>query len=526
MRRSEAREKALQSVTTKHTTVKGKVWLVGAGPSDPGLFTLKGKAVLAQAQVVVYDALVGAGVLAMIPEHAETIYVGKRAGNHAMTQEEINELLVKKAWEGKQVVRLKGGDPFLFGRGGEELLVLKAYGIDYEVVPGVSSALAVPAYNGIPVTDRHCASSVHIITGHKRGDQPLKLPFKAYVKTEGTLVFLMGLSALPDIVRGLLDAGMDEKTPSAVLERGTTAGQRRVVAPLDELERAADEAHLHTPAIIVVGAVADLSRQLAWYEKLPLFGRRFIVTRPKDRMDVLAGQLRARGAEVIELPVIGTRALEGSETIQREIEKLGQKEYDCLVFTSSAGVHTFFELLSASGRDVRVLADVKLAVIGSGTKAALRQYGLLADLMPEVYDGASLGTMLGEQLPDHSRVLIPRSDIGNPQLLTYMKKRAAELEKTLTATDLPIYETIEKQNETIPTAHLFADNAIDGVYFTSASTVRAFIHTNPDVDPAQVHALCIGEMTAQAAREAGMEVDVAEEATVYGLVKLAEAEIT
>lgn len=522
MRRSEAREKALQSVTTKHTTVKGKVWLVGAGPSDPGLFTLKGKAVLAQAQVVVYDALVGAGVLAMIPEQAETIYVGKRAGNHAMTQEEINELLVKKAWEGKQVVRLKGGDPFLFGRGGEELLVLKAYGIDYEVVPGVSSALAVPAYNGIPVTDRHCASSVHIITGHKRGDQPLKLPFKAYVKTEGTLVFLMGLSALPDIVRGLLDAGMDEKTPSAVLERGTTAGQRRVVAPLDELERAADEAHLHTPAIIVVGAVADLSRQLAWYEKLPLFGRRFVLTRPKERMDELADQLRIQGAEVIEYPVIETKPVIFTDRIHTEFEKLANKDYDCLVFTSPAGVHTFFEMLCEYGSDARVLGGVSLAVIGNGTKSALREYRLLADFMPEVYNGETLGSLLGEKLPDGSRVLIARSAIGNPKLVTSMEQQVKELGKSVAVTDLAIYETVTKQNELIPIAHLFERDEIDGVFFTSASTVRAFQQTNPKVDPTKITALCIGEMTAQAAREAGMHVHVAREATVEGLVELSE----
>ena len=224
MRRSEAREKALSSVTSKQTIRKGKVWLVGAGPSDPGLLTLKGKAVLAQAQVVVYDALVGSGLLSMIPETAEHIYVGKRAGNHAMTQDEINQLLVQKAKEGKRVVRLKGGDPFLFGRGGEELLALREKGIEYEVVPGVSSALAVPAYNGVPVTDRNCASSVHIITGHKRADEPLELPFEAYVKTQGTLVFLMGLSALPDIVHGLLSAKMDPRTPPRFLKRERLPG--------------------------------------------------------------------------------------------------------------------------------------------------------------------------------------------------------------------------------------------------------------------------------------------------------------
>ena len=522
MRRSEAREKALRSLTLKQTAKNGRVWLVGAGPSDPGLFTLKGKEVLAKAQVVVYDALVGSGVLSMIPETAEKIYVGKRAGNHAMTQDEINQLLVQKAKEGKHVVRLKGGDPFLFGRGGEELLALRTNGIDYEVVPGVSSALAVPAYNGIPVTDRHCASSVHIITGHKREDEPLELPFEAYVKAQGTLVFLMGLSALPDIVHGLLAAKMDPRTPAAVLEKGTTARQRRVCAALEELEEAVRDAHLHTPAIIVVGAVVTLGDQLAWYEKLPLFGRCFVLTRPKERMDALAEQLRKRGAEVIELPVIEISPLPVSDKIHAEFEKLSKKEYDCLVFTSPAGVHTFFQILCESGRDVRVLGDTKLAVIGEGTKHALREYGLLADLMPEVYDGASLGTLLGERLSDGSRVLIPRSSIGNPKLISCMVERAKAFGKTISVTDLAVYETLTKQNEMIPTEQLFEKDRIDGVFFTSASTVRAFLQTNPKVDPTRIHALCIGEMTAEAAREAGMDVHVAQEASIDGLVELAE----
>lgn len=520
--RSQARERALQSVTTKQAVSKGKVWLVGAGPSDPGLFTLKGKEVLAQAQVVVYDALVGYGVLSMIPETAEAVYVGKRAKDHAMEQEAINELLVQKALAGKRVVRLKGGDPFLFGRGGEELLVLCAYGIEFEVVPGVSSALAVPAYHGIPVTDRFCASSVHIITGHKRAGKPLKLPFEAYVKAEGTLVFLMGLSALPDIVQGLLAAGMDAQTPAAVLERGTTAGQRRVCATLKKLEAAVSDLHMHTPAIIVVGAVAALSEQLAWYERLPFFGRRFVLTRPQERIEELAKQLRMRGAEVIELPVIATKPLPLSANMQQEFEKLGRMEYDCLVFTSPAGVRMFFALLLESGWDARVLGGVSLAVIGSGTKRVLREYGLRADLMPEVYDGESLGRLLGETLADGSRVLIARSAIGSPELITCMEQQASRAGKSFAVTDLAIYETVTRSGSLIPVEQLFMEEAIDGVFFTSASTVRAFVQTNPAVDPSRVHALCIGKMTAQAAREAGMQTYTAHEASIDGLVRLAE----
>lgn len=503
-------------------TQPGKVWLVGAGPSDPGLFTLKGKAVLAQAQVVVYDALVGAGILAMIPEGAEKIYVGKRAGNHAMPQEKINKLLLQRAKEGRRVVRLKGGDPFLFGRGGEELLLLREHGIAYEVVPGISSALAVPAYNGIPVTHRDFASSVHMITGHKKKNEPLELPFDAYVKLKGTLVFLMGVSALPELMRGLLAAGMSGRTPAAVLEKGTTAGQRRVTATVETLEQEAASANIQPPAIIVVGEVAALGEQFAWYESMPLFGRRYVLTRPAERISVLAERLREKGAEVIEQPAIETAALPFDGRQRQAFLEVCQNKYDCLVFTSPAGVRIFFEKLCALHRDIRALGGVKLAVIGSGTKKELLAHGLFADLMPEVYNGEMLGRLLGEALADKSRVLIARSDIGNPELVRSMELTAREAGKTLAITDLAIYETICKKNELFPLEELFEAGEITGVFFTSASTVRGFLQANPRLDTTRVQALCIGEMTAQAAREAGMQVRVAEEASLDSLIELAE----
>lgn len=503
---------------------EGKVWLVGAGPGDPGLFTLKGKQILAQAQVVVYDALVGSGILAMIPAQAEKIYVGKRAGNHAMAQEDINRLLADKSQEGLRVVRLKGGDPFLFGRGGEELLTLRACGVDYEVVPGISSALAVPAYNGIPVTHRGLAGSVHIITGHKRAGEPLDLPYEAYVQAKGTLVFLMGLTALADIVQGLLDAGMDAHTSVAVLEKGTTAGQQRVCAALDQITEEVAQAQIQTPAIIVVGAVATLAGELAWYEKLPLFGRRLVLTRPAGRMAELAERLRARGAEVIELPAIETKTRTIASEYPGLFENIAKKCYDCLVFTSPAGVQGFFEQFYAAGYDARALADVRLAVIGSGTANALRAYGLSADLMPETYDGESLGDLLRERLSDGSRVLILRSSIGNPKLVTHMGTELA-------VTDLAIYDTVAAQPDSA-VEQLFAEllaqekdtgvSAIDGIIFTSASTVREFLHSHPAFEPEGRMALCIGEMTAQEARKAGMEVTVAAEASVQGLLALVE----
>lgn len=253
----------------------GKVWLVGAGPSDIGLLTLKGLRVLEQAQAVVYDQLVGLEILLRIPAGAEAIDVGKQAGNHKKTQEEINRILLEKALEGKRVVRLKGGDPFLFGRGGEELELLRAHGVPFEIVPGVTSTLAVPAYNGIPVTHREFASSVHIITGHRKEGETLDIDFQSLTKGGGTLVFLMGVRSLPEIVRGLLDAGMPADTPAAVLERGTSAGQRRVVAALGELEDEAGKQGIGTPTIIVVGEVCKLAEAFAGTSSSRCSGRKY-----------------------------------------------------------------------------------------------------------------------------------------------------------------------------------------------------------------------------------------------------------
>lgn len=272
---------------------------------------------------------------------------------------------------------------------------------------------------------------------------------------------------------------------------------------------------MQTPAIIVVGSVVELSDKLSWYEKLPLFGRRFVLTRPKERVDELTQMLRMRGAEVIEQPVIETKPMVLEETVALD--------YDWLVFTSPAGVHTFIQMLWDTGRDVRSLGNMKIAVIGSGTKSALREYGLVADLIPEVYDGESLGTLLGENLADQSRVLIARSSIGNPKLVTCMRERASALGKTLTIKDLAIYQTLEKKNHVTSITQFLAEDTIDGIYFTSASTVRAFLRANTKADPTKIKALCIGEMTANEARKAGMNVYVAEEASVEGLLQLTES---
>ena len=483
----------------------GKVYLVGAGPSDVGLLTIKGKEILEKAQVVVYDRLVGAGILALIPQEAETIDVGKRAGNHTMPQEEINQVLLKKAQEGKHVVRLKGGDPFLFGRGGEELELLVENDIPFEIIPGVTSAISVPAYNGIPVTHRDFTSSLHIITGHKKQGEQLKLDFEALVRLEGTLVFLMGVSALSDICNGLLGAGMESDMPAAILQQGTTAGQKKIIATVSTLAEEVEKQGIQTPAIIVVGKVCALGNSFGWYEKKPLFGKRILVTRPKERSGTLCGKLRENGAEVVEMPAIKTVPILENKSLKNTLERLG--EYDYLVFTSPAGVKIFFDELRECRRDIRSLGTARIAAIGKGTQKELEERGLICDLVPEIYDGEHLGILLGETAKDGEKILIPRAAEGNQQLIQEIEKRTkAEI------TDLPIYETVYEPAR-------FEPEHVDMAVFTSASTVKGFAQTTQNLDIEEILAVCIGKQTEVAAKALGMRTVTAEEATIDSLVE-------
>ena len=489
----------------------GRVWLVGAGPGDPGLMTLKGREVLQQADVVVYDALVGPGVLGMIPETARLIFAGKRSSNHYMKQSDTNRVLLEEALKGDKVVRLKGGDPFLFGRGGEELELLVQHGVPFEIVPGITSAFAVPAYCGIPVTHRDCCSSVHVITGHRREGQDYDIDFDALVRTGGTLVFLMGIAALHDIAAGLMGAGMAPDTPAAVLEKGTTARQRRISATIATLEDACEAARVQTPAIIVVGRVCALAEDFHWFDQKPLSGVRVVVTRPRELVGTLSTMLREQGAEVLGLPAIRTVPIE-DQGIDEAIQRLEAGGFDWLVFTSPSGVRIFMDRLMADG-DLRALAGVKLAAIGEGSRKALRQYGLRADFMPSVYDGETLGRELREVCAPGARILIPRAAIGNPELI-------AELEQGngFEITDLPTYDTEYARSAVIDPAAMIEAGEIDLCVFTSASTVRGFIAGVPDADFTKVNAVCIGRQTAEAAKGYGMRVWISEKATLESLV--------
>lgn len=488
---------------------KGQVILVGAGPGDPDLLTIKGRKAIESADVVVYDRLVGQAIFDLIPPTAERINVGKESSHHTVPQDQINQILLSKALEGKCVVRLKGGDPFLFGRGGEELELLAEHGVSFQEIPGITSAIAVPAYAGIPVTHRDCCSSLHIITGHQRAGKPLNINFSALVQTKGTLVFLMGVSALEEICRGLLDVGMEPDMPAAVIEKGTTPSQRPVLATLSTLPETARAQQVKSPAIIIVGKVCAYSQQFDWFDHLPLKGRKVIVTRPRERAGTLSQRLRELGADVAEFPCIETHPLVPCPEMEQAVDRIGQ--YEWLVFTSAAGVSALMDLLERTNRDVRALGPVKLAAIGPGTDRELRKHGLRADLIPEVYDGAHLGQALCDAKPA-GKVLILRAQWGTRALTDALDGG------TIAYDDIRCYET----RYTAPNCEEVRKLLVPGtiVTFTSASTVTGFVSAlGEDTDCSAITAACIGKQTEAQARSCHLHTITAEQATMDALIQ-------
>lgn len=498
---------------------RGKVWLAGAGPGDAGLLTVKTKEMLEEADVIVYDALISAEILCQIPADKETIYVGKRSGHHHAKQEEINRILLEEALKGKKVLRLKGGDPFIFGRGGEELELLLEHQIPFEVIPGITSAAAVPAYAGIPVTHRDYTSSFHVITGHPRKDGASRIDFPSLVRLKGTLVFLMGISSMEFLCKGLIDAGMRTDMPAAVLEKGTTSMQRRVLSDVAHLPEEAKKADIHTPAIILVGEVCALADTFHWAEDRPLGGRQFLITRPRQNSSHLAGKLRRLGAQVLELPTIRTEAISHNPDLKAAMDSFGKQGAEAwLVFTSPIGVQVFFEQLEELEMDLRSLwtgkAEMKLAVIGSATKRKLRQYGLSADLMPETYDAKSLGERLAQTAASGSEITIVRAAAGSEELIPPLCAAG------LNVKDVPLYHTESEIHEQIreQIAAALLQGEVDAVTFTSASTVRGFVQGMKLEDYSRIRAVCIGEQTAAEAKKYGMQISVSEQASIDSMI--------
>ena len=495
--------------------MKGSVILVGAGPGDPGLLTLRGREALGEAETVVYDRLVSPEILKLAPPDAKLVNVGKTPGCHPVPQEEISRLLLEEAQKGRRVVRLKGGDPFLFGRGGEELELLAEHGIPFEVVPGVTSALAVPAYGGIPVTHRDFCSSVHVITGRFRDGSTRHIDFEALVHAGGTLVFLMAVASLPEICSGLLEAGLPGDTPAAVIENGTTPEQRKVLATAATLAERAAEEGIVSPAVSVFGAVCSLSERFDWYDRLPMKGETVVVTRPAERMGDLPRKLRELGARVIEYPCIRTAPCRDRSELDRALENLNR--YRWLVFTSPGGPEYFFRALSESGKDARALGGLKLAAIGAKTAEALNRYGLHADLVPEVYDSVHLGELLCRTAD--GPVLLCRSSLADVSLPEQLE------ENGIPCADVPCYETIYESPDSGEVMEAMKKGRVL-VTFTSASTVRGFVQSlPPGTDLSGVLGCCIGKKAEREAERYQIRAAAAGEATMESLVQLMMKEV-
>lgn len=491
----------------------GKVYLIGAGPGDPGLLTLKGLRCLQKADVVIYDHLAAISLLAHAKPHAELIYAGKEAGAHTIPQNELNRLLVEKAAAGHTVARLKGGDPFVFGRGGEEALELRAAGIAFEVVPGISSSMAGPMYAGIPVTHRGLAAAVTVITGHE--DPNKSTPghnWQALAQTRGTLVFLMAMQNLNEITQALIACGKAPQTPAAVIQNATTARQRTLLTTLIELPEAAARQNFRAPAIVVVGPVATLSADLNRIAQKPLFGKKILLTRTGEQAGEMADILSDYGAECITLPVIEIKPLP-RDILEQALNELDA--YQWLIFTSSNAVKQFFTTLIATGRDSRALHRLKIAVIGDITARELAGHGIIADVVPEQFVGESLADALSAHNLKGARILMPRAQDAREIVPQRLREMGARVDV------IPVYKTVPAA---LPMQNLSWLNDIDVVTFTSASTVNMLMAAMP---PALLTALaqnavaaCIGPVTAKAAQNAGFSKVIT--AKTYTATKLCE----
>ena len=511
-KKQEARElgKQLGEVLKEQISQKkrmGTVTLVGAGPGDAGLITKKGLEALKQADVVIYDSLISVSFLNETKEEAKLIYAGKRSNHHHLKQEETNDLLIKYALEGKQVVRLKGGDPFIFGRGGEEALELRKKGISYTIIPGVSSAYSVPAYAGIPVTHRTMASSVHILTGHeskeKRGNSVFD--YEVLAKEEGTLVFLMGYANLGKIARELIRYGKNQKTPTAVLQQGTTAKQRVVYAPLDAIEETCKKAKIKTPAIVVIGKVTKLGKELSWFEQGALFGKKIMATGTKQLTNHIAEAVSKYGAEPVSFSLI--------ETKKREIKVPDFSAYQWIVFTSANGVRYFFEFLKEENIDLRTIMNMKFAVIGSGTKRELWNHGFSCDYMPESFESQFLAKGLSEVMETGEKAILFRAKKASKELTKGLDQCGIEYE------DVALYETIveERKKEEL----LRQLSQIDYITFGSSSAVHAFFDMTKEYEGTLPKIISIGPITTRTLEQRGYAV--AQTAKVYTVEGMCEA---
>lgn len=487
------------------TPSNGKVYLIGAGPGDPGLITVKGLDCVKKADVIIYDYLANERLLDQRRPDAELIYVGKQGGRHTLPQEEINSLIVKKALEGKVVARLKGGDPFIFGRGGEEAEELVDRNIDFEVVPGVTAATSVPTYAGIPLTHREHTASVAFVTGHEDPLKPeSKIHWDKLATGVGTLVFFMGMKNIQSIVDNLVSHGRSADTPVAVIQWGTRTDQRVVTGILSDIVPKVKEAKLGAPAIIVVGEVVRLRKKLNWYESKPFFGKRIVVTRSREQASVFTEMLIDRGATTIEFPTIDVVPPASWDELDNAIRTI--ESCNWVIFTSANAIKYFMERLRSLGNDIRILKGVKLCTVGPKTAEALEAYGLRPDMVPSEFKAEGVLDAFAGRNIKGLRFLIPRARKAR-ELIPDKLKELGALVTVATA-----YENVKPTADVDRVKKLFLEKKISAVTFTSSSTVHNFIEILGQKEYKSILAgvvvACIGPVTAKTAEEYGMKVDV------------------
>lgn len=495
--------------------MQGKVYLIGAGPGDPDLITVKGRACIEKADVVIYDYLASPALLKYASRTAELIYVGKKGGDHTLSQDGINDLIVEKAKTGAIVARLKGGDPFIFGRGGEEAEVLVAADIPYEIVPGVTSAVAAAAYAGIPLSHRKLTSTIAFITGH---EDPTKetssINWPSLARGIGTLVFFMGVKNLPKITQQLIANGKAPQTPVALVRWGTTPSQVTVTGTLETIVEEAEKAALKAPAIIVVGEVVGLRPMLKWFEKRPLLGKRIVVTRAREQASSLVQTLSGLGADCFEFPTIEVVAADNTQPLKEAIANLSA--YDWIVFTSVNGVGFFFEKLFEATLDVRALGHLRVAAIGPATAKRLSEFGLQTDIIPKNYQAESVVEAFQQENVKGKKILLPRAKEARPILPVELSKMGAQVD------EVTAYRTRQVGDNADELVHQLEEKSIDLVTFTSSSTVKNFKALLPPEKFSRliegVVVASIGPITSDTAEDLGFDVHIsADSFTIPGL---------
>lgn len=501
----------------------GKVYLVGAGPGDSGLLTLRGAELLGRADVVVYDALVNPDLLRLAPAGAEIIFGGKRAKDHAIAQHELNALLISRAREGKTVVRLKGGDPYVFGRGGEEAEELAVEKVAFEVVPGVSSFASVPSYAGIPLTHREHSSAFTVITGHEDPEKNSRIDWVQVAKMPGTKIVMMATQRIAEVTKQLVNGGMSGSTPVAMVRWGTTGRQQTIEGNLETIGDVAAREEFRPPSLAVIGDVVKLRHKLNWFEHRPLFGQRIVVTRTREQASQLSQQLTDRGAEVLEVPTIRIEAPDDKQTLVEAMAGLG--EYDWLIFTSPNGVAQFFEYFLKTFEDVRGLGALRIAAVGPATAAKIREYHLKVDLVPDEFVSSKITAAFKKyQDIENVRMLLLRAQVANRELTQSLEQAGAIVD------DVSVYKTVPETDDRHGAAARLASEGADWITFASGSSVENF-HARFDL-PAlskkfpSMKLASIGPETSKAITRLGLTPAIeANPHTIDGLVKAIETSV-